>query len=159
MKEKLLSLKKYRELFNISPICTVDVLFFNKDMTKIILFKRNNEPLRGVYFSTGGRLFKNERFLDGAVRQCMREIGVRIVKNKLIWGGVQEELHPNSIFDGVSYHAIAISYGYIVDENKLKPKMDDQHSEYKWFLVKDKRIHPYMKMRIMGVLKNHEKKF
>ena len=127
-------------------------------MTKILLFKRNNEPLKGVYFSIGGRLLKNERFLDGAVRQGMREAKIKIVKNKLIWGGVQEELHPNSIFGNISYHAVAIFYAYLVDENKFKPKMDNQHSKYKWFLVKDKKITPYIKTRTVIILKNYEKK-
>ncbi len=158
MKEKLLPLKKYRELFKISPICTVDILFFNKDMTKILLFKRINEPLKGIYFSIGGRLLKNETFSDGAVRQGMREAKIKIIKNKLIWGGVQEEIHPNSIFDGISYHAVAIFYAYLVDENKFKPNMDDQHSEYKWFSVKNRKIHPYIKARIKIILKNYGKR-
>jgi colanic acid biosynthesis protein WcaH len=155
-KEKLLPLKQYRRLFEISPICTVDVLFFNKDLTKILLFKRNNEPLRGVYFATGGRLLKGERFLDGAVRQAMREVGLKINKNKLIWGGIQEEIHPNSIFGKISYHAVAIFYGYLIDENRFKPMMDGQHSEYKWFFIKDKNLHPYIKSRIKQFLKNYE---
>ncbi|MBU4347933.1 NUDIX domain-containing protein [Patescibacteria group bacterium] len=159
MKEKLLPSKQYKELLKISPICTVDVLFFNKNFTKILLFKRNNEPLKGVYFSIGGRLLKNERFLDGAVRQAMREAKIKIIKNKLIWSGAQEELYPNSVFDKIPYHAVAIFYSYLVDENKFKPKMDNQHSEYKWFLVKDKKITPNIKKRIVMILKTYEKKF
>lgn len=148
--------EKFKELLNISPICTVDVLFFNNDKTKTLLFKRTNEPLLGEYFSVGGRLFKNEHLEDCAVRKSLEEIGVTIDREKLVYGGAVEELNSNSVFEGVSYHAIDTFYGYILNNEDLR--LDNQHSDNKWFLVSDDSLHPFIKIKIARLLKAYEKK-
>lgn len=154
MADKLLPLNKYKELLKNWPVFTVDVVFFDEDMTKILLFKRNYEPVKGVYYATGGRLNKNEKLIDCAVRQAWREAGIKIDKKKLIFGGVQEEIHKNSKFKGISYHAVGIFFVYKLKKEKIK--LDDQHSDHKWFSVNDKKIHPLIKIRIMKVLKNQK---
>lgn len=150
--QPLLPIEKYREILDITPVCTVDVLFFNSDKTKTLLFKRENEPMKGTYFSIGGRLLKNESFADCAVRQTLKEIGVAIKKDGLIFGGVQEELHPNSVFEGVSYHAVDIFYGYVFDNTDIT--LDSQHSDYQWFPVSDETIHPLIRSKIKTLLEN-----
>lgn len=146
--------EKYREVLDITPVCTVDVLFFNADKTKILLFKRENEPMKGSFFSIGGRLFKGELLADCAVRQTLRETGMAIEKNKLTYGGTQEEIHPNSIFEGVSYHAVGIFYGYVIEDAEIK--LDNQHSDYQWFSVSDNSLHPFIKTKIISLLKIYE---
>ena len=79
----ILSDKEYRELMRIAPIITVDVLLFNKDLKKILLFKRKNDPLKNKYYSCGGRLLKNEGFTDCALRKLKEETGLKINKNNL----------------------------------------------------------------------------
>lgn len=155
--QELLPREKYREVLDIAPVCTADVLFFNSDRTKTLLFKRENEPLKGVYFSVGGRLLKNELLENCAVRQGLREAGININRNKLIFGGVQEEFHPNSVFEKVSYHAVVIYYGYVLHDEELI-KLDNQHSDYKWFSVSDPTLHPFIKSRIASLLKTYGKK-
>ena len=86
----------------------------------------------------------------------MREANTKIPKSKLIFGGVQEEIHNNSAFDNTSYHAIAFFYSYIVDEKKFKPHLDNQHSDYKWFSLSDKKIHPLIKKRLGKIIKKDE---
>ena len=151
-----LSPEKYKEILDIAPVCTVDVLFFNKDRTKTLLFKRQNDPLKGVYFSIGGRLQKNEMFLNCALRQNLLEAGIDIKINEIFFGGVQEEIHPNSIFEGVSYHAVDIFYGYVLEDEKIE--LDKQHSDYRWFSVNDDTLHPFIKTKISSLLKTHEEK-
>lgn len=141
---------------DISPICTVDVLFFNSDKTKTLLFKRENEPLKGSYFSVGGRLLKNEQLQDCAIRKAFEEIGVVVDKEKLVYGGVIEELNPNSIFEGVSYHAVDSFYGYVLKDEELI--LDNQHSDCKWFSVFDDSLHPFIKTKISNLLKIYEQK-
>ena len=135
---------------DITPVCTVDVIFFNEDKTKTLLFKRTNAPLRGIYFSIGGRLLKNEKLEDGAVRQALREAGVHIKKTELVLGGTQEEFHPTSVFDGVSYHAIDVFYGYVLRDEEIT--LDAQHSDHKWFAVSDETLHPFIKTKIKSLL-------
>jgi len=135
------------------PIFTTDVLFFNKEKTKTLLFKRTNDPLKGVYFSAGGRLLKNEKIVDGAARQALREVGIRVDKKKLVFCGILEDMHRTSAFKGVSYHAIVVYYGYIIDE-KTRITLDDQHNDYAWLPVSSKKIHPFIRKRLQGVLKH-----
>lgn len=156
MTPELLPIEKYRETMQTAPICTVDVLFFNDDKTKTLLFKRKNEPVKGIYFSIGGRLIKGESLEECAVRQALREVGVAIRKDELLFGGTQEEMHQNSIFAGVSYHAIDIFYGYVLTDEKIK--LDDQHSDYQWFSVSDEKLHPFLQTKIASLLKAYEQK-
>ena len=153
--QPLLPLEKYKELMDISPICTVDVLFFNSDQTKTLLFKRENEPIKGLYFSIGGRLLKNEKLEDGAVRQALREAGIVINREKLTLGGTQDEINLGSIFDGINYHAVNTFYGYVLDNEEIK--LDSQHSEYHWFPVTDDSFHPFIKTKIASLLKAYGK--
>ncbi|MBI3632275.1 MAG: NUDIX domain-containing protein [Candidatus Vogelbacteria bacterium] len=140
--------KTFTTILKSMPICTVDVLFLNKKKDKILLLKRKNEPLKDVFFSMGGRLLKNEKILNCAKRQTQREIGLSLRNTDLYYGGVQEEIHKNSAFKNVSYHAISIFYFTLVDENTFHPKLDKQHSDGRWFDIKDKEIHPFIKQRL-----------
>lgn len=149
--KKQLPRATYRLLMDKAPICCVDVLFFNKEKTKTLLFKRANQPVKNVYFTIGGRLLKNEKLIDGAGRQALKETGIRIKKRLLVPGGVTEDIFGNSIFADVSYHAVDIFYGYILDGQE-KIRLDNQHSDYQWFSINDKKIHPFVKNRIAGLL-------
>ncbi len=154
--QNFLPIEKYREILDITPVCCVDVLFFNNDKTKTLLFKRNNEPLKDSYFSAGGRLLKNEKFEDCAIRQAFREVGINIKRDKLTFGGVLEEFHTNSVFEDISYHAVVIYYGYIFNDEDIK--LDNQHSDLKWFSVSDDSINPFIKSRITSLLKTYGQK-
>lgn len=153
----MLPLEKYKELLEITPVCAVDVLFFNSDKTKTLLFKRENEPLKGVYFSMGGRLQKGERLEDCAVRKAFEETGLNINKENLIWGGTIEEIHTNSIFEGTSYHAVDLYFGYILEKEE-KLVLDSQHNTYEWFSVLDDSLHPFIKTKVNNLLKQYGQK-
>lgn len=147
----LLPLPTYRMLMDLAPICTVDVLFFNPERTETLLFKRTNDPLKGWYYSAGGRLWKNESLVDCALRQAKREAGMTLARDLLTFGGVLEELNTNSIFPDVAYHAVNLFYGYPL--SKYVPVvLDDQHSELRWFSVDDPSLHPYLKQKIRETL-------
>lgn len=156
MEKHILPLATYKKILDLTPVCTVDVLFFNSDRTKTLLFKRENEPLKGVYFSSGGRLGKNETIEDCAVRQTFKEVGIHLDRSRLTFGGVQEEIHPNSIFKNVSYHAVDSFYGYILTNEEVR--LDSQHSDSKWFSVTDKTLNPFIKTKISSLFKIYGKK-
>ncbi len=46
-----------------------------------------------------------------------------------------------------------------VNQKKSKPKLDDQHEEFKWFSTIKKDFHPYIKKYIRLAKKTYEKKF
>jgi len=146
---------KYREILDKTAVCTVDVVIFNKDMSETLLFRRKNLPLKGCYFSIGGRLYKNEKLDDCAIRQLKKEAGIKASKKDIFFGGVAEELNRDSIFENVSYHAVNIFYGFKTDDKNLKLKLDDQHDGFKWFSVKDKKIHKFAKYKIDELVKKY----
>ena len=149
--------KVYKDIVAHMPVSTVDIVLLNKKRDKTLLFKRNNEPVKNIYFTIGGRLLKGESFLHSAVRQAKREIGLIIDPKKTFFAGVTQDFHKNSVFKGVSYHAVAVFFTYILENENVKINFDKQHSDSKWFSIRDKQIHPHIKERIkqtLLVLKN-----
>ena len=47
----------YKSILNCMAIPTVDILFINSKK-ELLLGKRNNEPLMGIYYIPGGRVNK-----------------------------------------------------------------------------------------------------
>jgi colanic acid biosynthesis protein WcaH len=143
--------KIYREIMEWVPIFTVDVIFFNKEKTKTLLFKRENEPLKKWYFSLGGRVLKNEELKKSAVRKVKEEIGIDIFANDLFGEGLTNEIHETSIFENCNVHNINVQYGAIWKE-EYKISFDSQHTEAKWFSINDELLHPFIKTRIKNLL-------
>lgn len=134
------------------PVCTVDLVIFNKYFNKILLFKRNNAPAKDLYYTAGGRLHKNETLEKCAIRQAKEELGLNIKKRDMAYGGVVEEIFNNSYFsEDIGTHNINFYFSTILDENKAI-KLDDQHTESKWFSINDKKIHKWIKERILFTL-------
>ena len=73
-------------------------------------------------------------------------------KDKLIWGGVVNEIHPSSIYPNLNVHNVNIHWGYIWEDAKII--FDGQHSDHKWFDVTDNDLHPLIKERIKNLLPN-----
>ncbi|MCX6701624.1 MAG: NUDIX domain-containing protein [Candidatus Zambryskibacteria bacterium] len=137
----------FKEIVSNMPICTVDIVFFNEKKDRIFLCKRANEPLKGVFMTNGGRLFKNEELEDCAIRQVKTELGISINKNQLVFGGITNMITNASKFDETNYHAMDIFFGYIINES-TPIKLDNQHSESKWFSIYDESLHLYAKRSI-----------
>ena len=150
---KLIPTDQYKMVMDIAPIATVDVLFFNKDKSKTMLFRRVNEPLRGVYFTMGGRLAKGETFIECALRKAKEELNFTLDPSMLVFAGVQEEIHPNSIFSGISYHAVDLFYGYILEDDEIIQTLDTQHDDAQWFSVSDETLHSILKTKLSQTLK------
>lgn len=153
----LINSSLYKKISENLPICTVDIIFFNKNKDKTLLFYRNNNPLKNTYFSCGGRLFKNEKFEDCAQRKAKEELGIEIKKNKLLFGSVINEIFNNSIYENINYHSVNIYYGYIItDDIENSINFDKQHKHYKWHKANDRNIHPLLKEKIKTLLKKYD---
>lgn len=136
------------------PIVSVDVLLFNKVMDQILLFKRNNEPLKGVYYTLGGRILKNENAIDTALRKLEEEADIIVTdKNRLFLGGITEECFRGSIFESVDTHNVNIFFGCRIT-NGTSITMDNQHSRHKWFPVESSHLHPHVAHKINMIRKN-----
>ena len=146
-----LPLDRYRAAMEDLPIVTIDVVFLNPEKTKILLGKRVNEPYAGVFYSFGGRLHKNEDFLDAARRVAKEEVGISALPTALTFAGVLNEINDSSIFEGVNYHTVDVYFVCTVTDEAVS--LDPQHSETRWFHIGDPDLHPNVRARIEGALR------
>ena len=156
-KHKKINKKLFHNIVKNIPICTTDVVMFSSNRKKVLFGRRANAPLKGRYYSFGGRLLKNESFVNGAVRNAEQELNLKIKKKKLMFGGVVNEIFSNSIYSDTNYHAVNIYWGYILDikeENKIT--LDGQHTSCRWFNISDKKLHPYLKERINSLCDKYD---
>lgn len=131
------------------PIAAVDLVIFNKKRNKVLLFKRLNEPAKGKYYTLGGRINKNERILEAALRKLREEINLKIDPQKLAYIGITEEFFVNSIFNKIKSHFIVVNYALSLEDNFIRKfRLDPQHSSFKWFDIDDRDIPFYVKNKI-----------
>ena len=136
----------YKNIVQNIPVMTVDILLISNDKKKILLFKRENKPAKKLYYTSGGRLHKNELMIDCCIRKTKEELGINIKKKDLKFCGIVEEIFNDSIYENVNAHFICGVYLYIFDNKKIK--LDNQHSLLKWFNIDDINLHENIKNRL-----------
>jgi len=134
----------FKTVVDSAPLISIDILI--KKGNKILLGKRINKPAQGYFFSTGGRINKNESIDNAMARVALNELNIELESiPKFI--GVFEHFYDDSIYKDVSTHYVDIAYEYEVKEIPDLPT--EQHSEYKWFtideLLESKQVHKYTK--------------
>lgn len=142
--------ERYRTAMEDVPLVTVDVVFLNPDKTSVLLGKRNNPPYEGIFYSFGGRLYKNEDLVEAARRIAKEELGIAFSAEDLTYAGTLNEINDSSIFEGVNYHAVDVYFVCCIDNESIT--LDTQHSQVKWFPVDDATIHPNVRARIESAL-------
>jgi colanic acid biosynthesis protein WcaH len=134
----------FKTIVDSAPLISIDILV--KKNNKILLGKRVNKPAQGYFFSTGGRVKKNETIKHAMARIAKSELNVKLkLTPKFI--GVFEHFYYDGIYENISTHYINLAYEYEVDEVDNLPT--EQHNEYKWFdvdeLMQSKDVHKYVK--------------
>ncbi len=124
----------------------VIVCIFNRDFSKMLLLKRNEEKRnrnKADWGNVGGRVKLGEKLVDACLREAKEEIGVDLNPQKLKLIEVKETPFLTDVF-----HAIHFVYAAILDENKkiiLNFNGDHESDGYKWFNLKelpDKTLDP-----------------
>ena len=134
----------FKTVVDSAPLVSIDILL--KKDNKFLLGRRVNKPAQGYFFSTGGRINKNETIDNAMARVALNELNIEL---KFIpkFIGVFEHFYDDSIYKNVSTHYVNIAYEYEVEEIPDLPT--EQHSEYKWFtideLLESKQVHKYTK--------------
>ena len=117
---------------------------------QILLGKRNNEPLKGQWFTPGGRIFKNENWQSALQRIALDELWLPphdCAHFELM--GVWDHFYPNSACDeSISTHYVNLpQFARFLS----KPAIfgDDQHYNWGWFdlevVVNDEGFHQYVR--------------
>lgn len=149
---KFLPKEIYTTILEHVPIPTVDILFLNAKK-ELLLARRNNEPLFWVYYIPGGRVYKGEKSIDAVKRKSQEELWVDIDTSRLRFIGVYDDIFDNSAFPGISTHCIPATYLYELNKQEESQLVlaDTQHSDFKFFDLKDPSLHPMVKRRISHI--------
>ena len=122
----------FKTVVDSSPLISIDILI--KKDNKILLGKRVNKPAQDYFFSTGGRVHKNETIDNAMARVALNELNIDL-KSTPEFIGVFEHFNDDSMYENVSTHYVNVAYEY---EMKETPDLStEQHYEYKWFSVEE----------------------
>jgi len=149
----MLNPKVFKTVIDSTPLISIDLLV--KKDSKILLGRRINKPAQGYFFSTGGRVYKNESIEDAMSRLAQTELNIELFRStslevKLIpkFIGVFEHFYDDGIYEDISTHYINLAYELDVD-NEILNLPNEQHNEYQWFgveeLLESKQVHKYTK--------------
>jgi len=144
----------FKTVIDSTPLISIDLLV--KKDNKILLGRRINKPAQDYFFSTGGRVYKNESIKDAMSRLAQTELNIELfcsipprgVKSIPKFIGVFEHFYDDGIYKDISTHYINLAYELNVDDEMLNLP-NEQHSEYQWFSIKEllesKQVHKYVK--------------
>jgi colanic acid biosynthesis protein WcaH len=135
--------KIFKIVVDSAPLVSIDILL--KKDNKVLLGRRANKPAQDYFFSTGGRINKNETIDNAMARIALNELNVDL-KSVPKFIGVFEHFYDDSIYKDVSTHYVNLAYEYEVKEVLDLP--NEQHNEYQWFsideLIESKQVHKYV---------------
>lgn len=112
----------------------VIICIFNRDFSKILLLKRNEEKRnknKADWGNIGGRVELGEKLIDACIREAREEIGVTLKPEKLKLIEIKETPYLTDIF-----HAIHFVYVTSIDEN-TNIIVNHESESYEWFDMKN----------------------
>ena len=143
----MLDPKIFRTIVEHTPLVSIDLCLVCRG--EILLGKRNNEPLKGWWFTPGGRIQKNETWQNGLRRIALSELGLPVEDiDRFTLMGVWDHFYLNSVVDQeISTHYLNLPH-YACFETRPEIVADNQHSEFEWFglkvVVNNEAFHTYM---------------
>ena len=153
----MLDVQIFKAVIENTPLVSIDLcLVCNR---QILLGKRCNDPLKGRWFTPGGRIHKNETWQAALLRIVEVELGLSgttVEEFELM--GAWNHFYNNSALDqNTSTHYVNLPH---YAEFKSRPQiiLDNQHGEFKWFdlsvVSNDEKFHPYMRNYASWLLNN-----
>jgi colanic acid biosynthesis protein WcaH len=148
IEDSMLGAQTFKTVIENTPLVSIDLCLICNG--QILLGKRRNEPLKGIWFTPGGRIYKNETWQHALFRIAEVELGLSdIAAENFELMGVWDHFYDNSALDqDISTHYVNLPH---YAELKSKPQiiLDEQHGEFKWFdlsaVSKDGESHTYIR--------------
>jgi len=134
----MLDLETFKGVVKNTNLFAFDLILTN-DKNEILLGLRENQPAKGFWFVPGGRIFKNEKLIEGLERILLCEIGLSIQDlSDLHVYGLYDHLYENNYFLDPSFdtHYIICCLKANVKKDK-HPKTSIQHSKLTFFSIND----------------------
>tara|TARA_B100000780_G_scaffold183409_1_gene128725 strand:- start:179 stop:658 length:480 start_codon:yes stop_codon:yes gene_type:complete len=153
----MLDAQTFKTVIENTPLVSIDLCLVCDD--QLLLGKRNNDPLKGEWFTPGGRIYKNEAWQSALLRIIDVELGLSdIAVEDFALIGIWDHFYNNSAVDqDISTHYVNLPH-YAEFQAKPEIILDDQHGEFEWFdlseVSKDERFNPYMRNYASWLLNN-----
>lgn len=120
-------------LNNDRPRSSVFVYIFNKNFSRILLIKRNEEKRKRWGFDwgiIGGKIEVGENLISAIIRETREEIGLKLIKDDFMFSFFEEK--PAEDRD----HLVHFFYATVIDESE-KIVVNDECGGFKWFDVEN----------------------
>ncbi|MBL19237.1 MAG: NUDIX hydrolase [Flavobacteriaceae bacterium] len=116
----MLELSNFQVVVENTPLVSIDLCLIFE--SQILLGLRKNEPLKGVWFTPGGRIYKNETWENALLRISKMELGLcGVVAEDFSLMGICDHFYNNSTFGrNISTHYVNLPY---YTHFKSKPKI------------------------------------
>jgi colanic acid biosynthesis protein WcaH len=143
----MLDVQTFKAVIENTPLVSIDLCLVCNG--QILLGKRRNDPLKGRWFTPGGRIHKNETWQDALLRIAEVELGLSVIAvEDFALMGVRDHFYNNSALDqNTSTHYVNLPH-YAEFKSEPQIALDDQHSEFEWFdlsvVSNDEKFHPYI---------------
>ena len=100
---------------------------------QLLLGKRNNDPLKGEWFTPGGRIHKNETWQNALLRIAEVEVGLSDIEVEgFSLMGVWDHFYSTSAVDeNTSTHYVNLPHSAELG-SRPQITLDDQHGEFEW---------------------------
>ena len=131
----MLDVQTFRVVLENSPLVSIDICLVCDG--QILLGDRNNEPLKGEWFTPGGRIYKNESWQDALLRISKAELGLSdVTTDDFSLMGIWDHFYENSVVNkDVSTHYVNLP-NYVSFQSRPSIVSDGQHSVLTWFDLK-----------------------
>lgn len=155
----MLNNETFKTVVASTPLVSIDLVLVCQG--QMLLGLRNNEPLKGHWFTPGGRIAKNERWQDALRRIAKAELGLDLAGTDCTLMGICDHFYENSaVGDEVSTHYVNLPHIRFFDEFPvIKP--DTQHHELRWHdlnqVASERQYHEYMNLYAKWVLEHLNK--
>jgi colanic acid biosynthesis protein WcaH len=139
----------FDDVVRLTPLIAIDVVVRAPD-GRVLLGRRRNEPAKGIFFTTGGRVTKNETLAAAFKRISLAELGLAKAVEHSRFMGVFEHFYVtnNHQVPGFGTHYVVLAYEVIVSEQDLRLP-EDQHGEFMWMpvaeLLRNPEVHENVK--------------
>ena len=144
----MLDVQTFKTVIENAPLVSIDICLVCD--SQVLLGKRTNEPLKGEWFTPGGRIHKNETWQDALLRIAEVELGLSgIAVEGFSLMGMWDHFYSNSALDhNTSTHYVNLPH-YAEFKSRPQITLDDQHGEFEWFdlsvVAKDEKFHLYIR--------------
>lgn len=141
-----LTASEYETVVKSVPIFCVDLVIIKNN--KVLLIKRNNKPMKGKYFTPGGRILKNETIEEAIKRKGKEELGIDLEKKSQL--ATYEFFFKDSQVKNIAIHGVGGFYHCISKDEKYKINLDRFATEYKWEHISSENLHQSLKELFSG---------